>query len=237
MINPVKAEVRIATLNELGADAEDFMEEAQKRSTQAEGGSMWLGKAVKGLDSVVEGLNSDLKAGKVPEKMDQMETVQYVKKHLEQVRQSITDLAIQATSEKIGQASMAEGHKKMVEKIKGKVDSDILRLEKTLLELKRLRAEQGDSDEDPRRPRTSDAARDLDERKAQAKAEKAAKASQEAGDAQATKTSTEASEEPQKPKRARKKATKKKVAKKKTTKTPRRRSERKGGRQRGAANP
>lgn len=212
-IHPVKTEVRIHTLREVGADIEDLKEKAEADSYRADGGGRWLGRMEKALKAIEEHLSKRFHEGRIQRSLTDAEATALAQEYLQKVRQSIGDLAAQATGEKLGQQAMAEGYRKVMDKVKKKVDTDVLRLEHLMLELKKQQDGQTSPEETPPEltrdgPHTTPAAEELRERKAKAKAEKAKKAAE-----------TPSDQEPPAEKKPVKRVRKKRVRKKKSTTT------------------
>ena len=201
-MNPEKAQLKIAIINDLGADMEDLMESSQRRAYALEGAGEWMGKVHQGLVALSARVDDDRENGRCTQ-----DQATYAKKFLAMAMTSATDLTKQAVTAKLGQEGVAEGIKRCVEIAKKKQDRERLKLEAEILRLQKLKEEMEANGEDsdsppPRRPRSNAKAKDLADRKAKAKAEKE--------DAEA-----EGNEKKEPPKKA---PAKKKAAKKKTTK-------------------
>lgn len=178
-MNPEKSRLKMLTIQELGSHMDDMLEGAEADIHRAEGGMVWLQQVQKSYKAVASRVDTDLDEGAISGDWGPVETAQYVKKVLGQLNQGIQDLALKAQGEKLAAIGKAQGIRNCVAGAKKVYDSEQAKMEQSLLQLKKAKEEAEANGEDPKevepRPRGSDAARDLQERKAEAKKKKAAK--------------------------------------------------------------
>jgi len=108
-----KAEIKILTAGDIGADIEDMMEQAQKAEHMHEGAKLALGDASRKVNALAEHLkksieDGDLKLGEIdsPEKIDGL-----VRKYIVRAVNILENLQLMAQNSQIGSAGMVAGYK------------------------------------------------------------------------------------------------------------------------------
>lgn len=177
-MNPMKAQVKMLTVEALGNDMDDLLEGAQVNLHKAAGGVEYLAKANEGLKSISARVDKDLDDGKITDSMKAMDVAKYVKKMLGMAGQSLNDVALQAQTAKLAADGQVAGIKKCVGMTKKVFDEEALKLEAYLARAEKAAKEAAERGEDPEeaaapRPRSNGRADDLAARKAAAKAAKA----------------------------------------------------------------
>jgi hypothetical protein len=169
-MNPMKAEVKMLTVQDLGANMDDVLEGAQKEASKAEGGMEWLAKAANGLKAISQKVDRDLDTGTI-----EMEVARYTKKMLGLASESLNSVALQAQSQKLAAVGKAAGIEQCVKMAKKIYDTEKLKLESAILQMEKDRAQAEEAGEEPpngSRPRSNAAADDLRARKAASRAAK-----------------------------------------------------------------
>jgi len=169
-MNPMKAQVKMLTVEALGNDMDDLLEGSRVTLHKAAGGVEYLAKAAEGIRSVALSVDRDLDEGKITDRMGAIEVAKYVKSKLSHAGQSLNDIALQAQSAKLAADGQAAGIKKCVALAKKVFDAEGLKLEASLVQMEKAKAE-GRESEGPR-PRSNARADDLTARKAKARATK-----------------------------------------------------------------
>lgn len=202
MPNPMKSQIKMGTIQEMGAAMDDVLEAAEKDIRRAEGAKKWLQDAVRGVRSIIEKVESDFEEGKIGEGWNQLQILEYTKKTLAMVSQSMQDLALNAESVRLNAEGRADSARRCVTIAKKKYDDEKRKLQAALAQLEATETDEDTGEDRPSiRPRSTDAAEDLAKRK-----EESRKVKSEHVVAEKTSSSS-------------KKTTKKKAsAKKKTTK-------------------
>jgi hypothetical protein len=176
-----KAELKMLTVQDLGADMEDNKEAAEIEVYRAEGGMVWLQKAAKVHQAVLQRVDRDLDKGEIKEDWGPLEIASYTKKVLMMANQGVSDVALQAQSHKLHQQGRVKGITMCVDMAKKVYDAEKTKLEQAIRVLeeekkrlqKKMDEESKDEDPDPKkRPRTTKQAEDLKRRKAKKKSTK-----------------------------------------------------------------
>ena len=183
-MNPMKAQVKMLTVQDLGSEMDDMLEGAERSLLTATGGMEWLSKASDGLKAVSKSVDRDLDSGAIKGDWTAMEAATYVKGVLSRAHQSLADLALSAQTTKLSASGQVSGIKKCVDLAKKTYDVEKLKLEAAVARLEEARAKAVESGEDPvkvvARPRSNAAQKDLQARKAKARKGKALKKTQKA---------------------------------------------------------
>lgn len=108
-----KAEVKILTAHDIGADIEDMMEQAQKAEHMHEGGKLALGDAAKKVNVLAEHLRKSIEDGDIKlEEIDSPEKIEgLVRKYIARAVNILENLQLMAQNSQIGSAGMVAGYK------------------------------------------------------------------------------------------------------------------------------
>lgn len=107
----VKSEIKCATIHEMGALAEDSMEQAKRDYHLAQGASVGLAQAVKKIEGLGKHVDQDLDDGKL-EVSSSLEVAKFIKKYLQRAAAIVQSDAISYEQRML----MAQGAAKAFEK-------------------------------------------------------------------------------------------------------------------------
>lgn len=108
-----KAEVKILTAHDIGADIEDMMEQAQKAEHMHEGAKIALGDAAKKVNVLAEHLKKSIEDGDIKlEEIDSPEKIEgLVRKYIARAVNILENLQLMEQNAQIGSAGMVAGYK------------------------------------------------------------------------------------------------------------------------------
>jgi len=156
-LSQVVSEVKVYTANEIGANIEDMLNNAEKAEKMHEGAKLVLGDAIKKIGALVDLLKQDIDEGRM--KIDDFSSITAVQaiivKYVARAQNILENMQLSEQSSQTAAAGMSVAYKRSMDTVKRMKDAEeakLVTLKNAIVEEISVEKTTDDVDEDTRRP-------------------------------------------------------------------------------------